>query len=39
MRDEGTARNKPVHLAIDVPPEGRKDVLGIWIEQTEGAKL
>jgi len=39
MRDEGTVRNKPVHLAIDVTPEGRKDVLGIWIEQTEGAKL
>jgi putative transposase len=38
MRDEGTVRNKAVYLAIGVTPEGRKDVLGIWIEQTEGAK-
>jgi putative transposase len=39
MRDEGTVRNKAVYLAIGVTPEGRKDVLGIWIEQTEGAKF
>jgi putative transposase len=39
MRDEGTAHNKAVYLAIGVTPEGRKDVLGIWIEQTEGAKF
>jgi putative transposase len=39
MRDEGTVRNKAVYLAIGVSPEGRKEVLGIWIEQTEGAKF
>ena len=39
MRDEGTVRNKAVYLAIGVSPVGRKDVLGIWIEQTEGAKF
>jgi putative transposase len=39
MRDEGSVRNKAVYLAIGVTPEGRKDVLGIWIEQTEGAKF
>ena len=39
MRDEGTVRNKAVYLAIGKSPEGRKDVLGIWIEQTEGAKF
>ena len=39
MRDEGTVRNKAVYLAIGVTPEGRKDVLGIWIEQIEGAKF
>jgi putative transposase len=38
-RDEGTVRNKAVFLAIGVTPDGRKDVLGIWIEQTEGAKF
>lgn len=39
MRDEGTVRNKAVYLAIGVTPDGRKDVLGIWIEQTEGGKV
>jgi putative transposase len=39
MRDEGTVRNKAVYLAIGVTPDGRTDVLGIWIEQTEGAKF
>jgi transposase-like protein len=39
MRDEGTVRNKAVYLAIGVTPDGREDVLGIWIEQTEGAKF
>jgi putative transposase len=39
MRDEGTVRNKAVYLAIGVSPDGHKDVLGIWIEQTEGAKF
>ena len=39
MRDEGTVRNKAVYLAICVTPDGRKNVLGIWIEQTEGAKF
>lgn len=38
-RDEGTVRNKAVYLAIGVTADGRKDVLGIWIEQTEGAKF
>jgi putative transposase len=39
MRDEGTVRNKAVYLAVGVSPDGRKDVLGLWIEQTEGAKF
>jgi len=37
IRDEGVVRNKAVYLAIGVDREGRKDVLGLWIEQTEGA--
>lgn len=37
IRDEGTVRNKAVYLAIGVDRDGRKDVLGLWIEQTEGA--
>ncbi len=37
IRDEGTVRNKAVYLALGIDREGRKDVLGLWIEQTEGA--
>jgi putative transposase len=37
IRDEGVVRNKAVYLALGVDREGHKDVLGLWIEQTEGA--
>jgi putative transposase len=39
IRDEGTVRNKAVYLALGVTPDGVRDVLGLWIEQTEGAKF
>ena len=39
IRDEGVVRNKAVYLALGVLPDGSRDVLGIWIEQTEGAKF
>lgn len=39
IRDEGTVRNKAVYLAIGVRCSGHKEVLGIWIEQNEGAKF
>jgi putative transposase len=39
IRDEGTVENKAVYLALAVDTSGRKDVLGLWIEQTEGAKF
>src|SRR5918999_4722514 len=39
VRDEGTVRNKAVHVALGVRPAGTKEVLGLWIEQTEGAKF
>lgn len=39
IRDEGTVKNKAVYLAIGVRCSGLKEVLGIWIEQTEGAKF
>ena len=38
-RDEGTVRNKAVHVALGVRPDGTKEVMGLWIEQTEGAKF
>ena len=39
IRDEGIVRNKAVYLALGISTGGEKDVLGIWIEQTEGAKF
>lgn len=39
IRDEGLVKNKAVYLAIGMRPCGRKQVLGLWIEQTEGAKF
>ncbi len=39
IRDEGTVRNKAVYLALGFTMEGCKEVLGLWIEQTEGAKF
>lgn len=39
IRDEGLVRNKAVYLALGVQADGTKDILGIWIEQTEGAKF
>jgi putative transposase len=39
IRDEGTVRNKAVYLALGITTSGSKDVLGLWIEQTEGAKF
>jgi putative transposase len=39
VRDEGTVRNQAVYVALGVRPDGTKDVLGLWIEQTEGAKF
>jgi transposase-like protein len=39
IRDEGTVKNKAVYLALGVLPDGTKDILGIWIEQSEGAKF
>ncbi|MDQ2925871.1 MAG: IS256 family transposase [Acidobacteriota bacterium] len=39
IRDEGLVRNKAVYLAIGIRPSGEREVLGLWIEQTEGAKF
>ena len=39
IRDEGVVRTKAVYLALGITRSGSKDVLGLWIEQTEGAKF
>src|SRR4051794_10986094 len=39
VRDEGLVRNKAVHIALGVRADGTKEVLGLWLEQNEGAKF
>ncbi len=39
IRDDGLVRNKAVYLALGVQLDGTKDILGLWIEQNEGAKF
>jgi putative transposase len=39
IRDEGIVKNKAVYVALALDTEGQKHVLGLWIEQTEGAKF
>src|SRR3982751_6826193 len=39
VRDEGLVRNKAVHLALGVRADGTKEILGLWLEQNEGAKF
>jgi len=39
VRDGGHIKNKAVYLAIGIGMDGLKEVLGLWIAQTEGAKF
>lgn len=39
IRDQGFVRNKAVYVALGIQPDGTKEILGLWIEQTEGAKF
>src|SRR5688572_13869254 len=39
IRDEALVRSKAIYLALAVLPDGSRDILGLWIEQTEGAKF
>jgi putative transposase len=39
IRDDGLVKNKAVYVALAITAEGDKEVLGLWIEQTEGAKF
>ena len=36
---DGVVSNKAVYLALGIQADGQRDVLGLWIEQTEGAKF
>ncbi|MCY0389800.1 IS256 family transposase [Robbsia sp. Bb-Pol-6] len=39
IRSDGLVRNKAVYLALAILPDGTRDILGLWIENTEGAKF
>ena len=39
IRNEGLVRNKAVHIALGVRADGTKEILGLWLEQNEGAKF
>jgi putative transposase len=39
VRDESLVRNKAIYLVLGVMPDGTKDILGLWIENSEGAKF
>lgn len=39
VRDKGSVTNKSIYLAVGVTPDGAKEVLGMWIQDTEGAKF
>src|SRR6478735_6818667 len=39
IRDEGLVKNKAVYVALALNSDGEKSVLGLWIEQSEGAKF
>jgi len=39
IREDAVVRNKAVYLALAVLPDGTRDILGLWIETTEGAKF
>ena len=39
IKEDAVVRNKALYLALGVLPDGRRDILGLWIEGTEGAKF
>ena len=39
VRDQGRVRSKAAHIAVGVNMDGIKHVLGIWVEDNEGASF
>ncbi len=39
IREDAVVRNKAIYLALGILPDGTRDILGLWIETTEGAKF
>ena len=39
IKEDAVVRNKAIYLALGILPDGTRDILGLWIEGTEGAKF
>lgn len=39
VRDKSGVQNKSVYIVVGVRTDGQKDVLGLWLQATEGAKF
>ena len=39
IKEDGVVRNRAIYLALGVLRDGTRDILGLWIEGTEGAKF
>ena len=39
IREDAVVRNKAIYLALGILPDGTRDILGLWLEGTEGAKF
>jgi len=39
IKEDAVVRNKAIYLALGVQRDGCRDILGLWIEGTEGAKF
>ena len=39
IREDAVVRNKAIYLALGVRRDGSREILGLWIETTEGAKF
>ena len=39
VREDNVVRNKAVYLALGIRRDGSREILGLWIETTEGAKF
>ena len=39
IREDNVVRNKAIYLALGMRRDGTRDILGLWIDNTEGAKF
>src|SRR5215203_6037449 len=39
IREDNVVRNKAIYLALGVRRDGTREILGLWIDNTEGAKF